>query len=100
MLLDFGYRHSPSPQALFLAKNHMTGPLLSLGRQLAALGSGTPFDPLGMGYNLGRTREDSVRMLGSLVAEAETATDKLRADLPADYPFAQTQQTITALPQL
>ena len=36
-----------------LAKNHMTGPLLSLGRHLATLGWGTPFDPLSVGYNLG-----------------------------------------------
>jgi hypothetical protein len=100
VLLDFGYRYSPSPQALFLAKNHMTGPLLSLGKYLATLGSGTPFDSLSMGYNLGRTREDSIRLLGLLLAEAELETSKLHDDLPADYPFAQIQQTVSALPQL
>jgi hypothetical protein len=78
----------------------MTGPLLSLGRHLATLGSGPPFDSLSMGYNLGRTHEDSVRILGRLLAEAGAETEKLRPDLPAGYPFAQIQQTVTALPQL
>jgi hypothetical protein len=100
ILLDFGYRHPPAPLALGLAKNHMTGPLLVLGRQLATLGTGTPFDPLSMAYNLGRTRDDSVRLLGAIVAEAEAETEKLRPDLPANFPFAQLQQTKTALATL
>lgn len=99
VLLDFGYRYA-SPKALFHAKNHMTGPLLALGRQLATLRSGTPFDSLSMGYNLGRTREDSVRLLGHLLAEAEAETEKLRSDLPASYPFAQVQQTLAEITQL
>jgi hypothetical protein len=78
----------------------MTGPLLALGRQLATLGSGTPFDPLSMGYNLGRAREDSARLLGRLVAEAKAETERLRPDLPATYPFAQLDQTLSAIPQL
>jgi hypothetical protein len=98
-LLDLAYRHA-SARALFHAKIHMTGPLLNLGRHLATLGSGTPFDSLSMGYNLGRTHEDSVRILGRLLTEAKGETDKLRPDLPANYPFAQIQQTLNALPQL
>jgi hypothetical protein len=98
-LLDLSYRHRP-PGALFHAKNLMTGPLHSLCQHLATLGSGPPFDSLSMGYNLGRTHEDSVRILGRLLAEANTETEKLRPDLPADYPFAQLQQAVTALPQL
>ena len=98
-LLDLGYRHS-SPTALFHAKSHMTGPLLSLGKHLATLGSGTSFDSLSMGYNLGRTHEDSVRILGRLLGEAGVETEKLRPDLPAGYPFTQIQRTVTALPQL
>lgn len=98
-LLDLGYRYG-SAAALFHAKSQMTGPLLSLGRHLATLGSGVPFDPLSMGYNLGRTHEESVRLLGRLLDEAAAETQKLRSALPAGYPFAQTQQTRAALPQL
>lgn len=98
-LLDLAYRYS-SPRALFQAKGHMTGPLLSLGRRLAELGSGPPFDSLSMGYNLGRTREESVRILGRLLAEAAGEMEKLRPDLPTNYPFGQIQRTVNALPQL
>jgi hypothetical protein len=98
-LLDLGYRHG-SRTASFHAQGHMTGPVLSLGRHLATLGSGPPFDSLSMGYNLGRTHEDSVRILGRLLAEAGAEMEKLRPDLPAGYPFTQIQRTVTALPQM
>lgn len=99
LLLDLGYRHG-SARAMALAKNHMTGPLLSLGRHLATLGWGTPFDPLSVGYNLGTGLETSKRILGRLLAETEAETQALRADLPANFPFAQTALTISTLPQL
>jgi hypothetical protein len=99
VLLDVAYRYD-SAIAMSLAKNHMTGPLLKLGRHLATLGCGMPFDPLGIGYNLGRDRESAKRMLGRLLAETEAETQALRADLPADFPFAQTPLTISKLPEL
>jgi len=98
-LLDIGYRYA-APPAAFLAKNHMTGPLHRLGKHLATLGTGTPFDPLSVGYNLGIDRASSVRLLRGLLEEAEAETQKLRADLPADYPFAQIPQTLATLSQL
>jgi ferritin-like protein len=97
-LLDLRYRHS-SARAMFFARGHMNA-LSSLGKHLATLGSGLPFDSLSMGYNLGRTRAESIRILGHLLAEADAEAEKLRPDLPPDYPFLQIQQTVTALPQL
>jgi hypothetical protein len=99
VLLDVGYRYD-SATAMGLAKQHMTGPLLRLGEHLATLGSGTPFDLLRVGYNLGRDRETSTRMLGRLLAETEVETQALRDELPADFPFAQTPLTIASLPKL
>lgn len=99
VLLDLSYRHG-SARAMALAKNHMTGPLLKLGKHLATLGCGTPFDPLGVGYNLGQDRATAKRMLGRLLAETEAETEALRADLPVDFPFAQTPLTISKLSEL
>jgi len=99
VLLDIGYRYD-SAAAMGLAKRHMTGPLLGLGEHLATLGSGTPFDLLRVGYNLGRDRETAKRMLGRLLAEAEVETQALRAELPPGFPFAQIPQTIASLPSL
>jgi hypothetical protein len=99
VLLDIGYRYGSAP-AMALAKNHMTGPLLKLGMHLATIGCGTPFDPLGIGYNLGTDRKTAKRMLGQLLAETEAETQALRHELPADFPFAQTPLTISQLPQL
>ncbi len=99
LLLDIGYRHGSAP-AMGLAKNHMTGPLLRLGRHLASLGWGTPFDPLSVGYNLGTDLDASKRILRRLLDETEAETQALRDDLPASFPFAQTPLTISTLPQL
>lgn len=99
VLLDIGYRYGSAP-AMALAKNHMTGPLLKLGRHLATMGCGTPFDPLGVGYNLGLERESAKRMLDRLLAETDAETQALRDELPADFPFAQTPLTSSTLPQL
>lgn len=99
VLLDIAYRYG-SATAMALAKSHMTGPLLMLGRHLATLGCGTPFDPLSVGYNLGHDRETTKRLLGHLLAEAQAETEALRSDLPATFPFAQTPLTISKLSQL
>lgn len=99
VLLDIAYR-GQAPLAGFLAQNHMKGSLLILGEHLATLSCGTPFDPLSMGYNLGNTRADSIQLLGRLLAETQSVTDQLAGELPANYPFGQVQQTVTALSQL
>ena len=98
-LLDFSYRYE-APVPMGLSKEHMTGPLLFLGKHLAALGVGIPFDPLSMGYAMGTDRASSVRLLGRLVSEAETLAQRIRERLPGDFPFAQTQRTLSALEQL
>jgi ferritin-like protein len=99
VLLDVAYRHG-SATAMALAKSHMTGPLIMLGRHLATRGCGMPFDPLSVGYNLGRDLEATKRLLGRLLAEAQAETEALRADLPATFAFAQTPMTISKLSQL
>jgi hypothetical protein len=98
-LLDFSYRYE-ALVPMGLSKAHMTGPLLSLGRHLAALGVGIPFDPLSMGYAMGTDRAASVRLLGRLVGEADGLAQRLRERLPGDFPFTQTQQTLSALERL
>lgn len=98
-LLDFSYRHE-APITMGLSKKHMTGPLLSLGKHLAALGVGTPFDPLSMGYAMGIDRASTVRLISHLVREADGLAQQIRGRLPGDFPFAQTQRTLSALEQL
>lgn len=98
-LLDIAYRHAV-PQAAFLSKSHMTGPLHRLGKHLPTLGTGAPFDPLGVGYNLGTDRATSLALVRRLLNEAETETQRLRDELPTDYPFAQIPQTLSTLSAL
>jgi hypothetical protein len=98
-LLDFSYRYE-APIPMGLSKRHMTGPLSSLGKHLAALGVGIPFDPLSMGYAMGTDRASSVRLLSHLVREADGLAQQIRERLPGDFPFAQTQQTLSALERL
>jgi hypothetical protein len=98
-LLDLSYRYE-APVSMGLSKEHMTGPLLFLGKHLAALGVGISFDPLSMGYAMGTDRAFSVRLLSRLVSEADGLAQRIREHLPGDFPFAQTQQTLSALEQL
>jgi hypothetical protein len=96
VLLDLSYR-TGDPTPTGLAKDHMTGPLLELGRLLADRGEGLPFDPLSMGYAPGVDVEASRRFIRRLVLETEAATDAVRDLLPPAFPFSQTRQTLQAL---
>ncbi|MGH8906689.1 MAG: ferritin-like domain-containing protein [Egibacteraceae bacterium] len=94
-LLDLHYRGHPLARQLAVA--HMVGPLYSLGTHLTGLGVGLPFDPLSMGYAPGVDRDNTVRLLLRLISETDAATQRLRAYLPPEFPFDQTQQTRDAL---
>jgi hypothetical protein len=61
----------PAADATGQAVSHLSLVLNPLGQYLAGLGVGLPFDPLSMGYNLGRDVAGSVRVLRRLVAETE-----------------------------
>jgi hypothetical protein len=95
-LLDLSYR-SADPIPMGLAKAHMTGPLLVLGQQIARDGAGLPFDPLSMGYSVGKERAATVRLLGHLARETHAWTERLRDGLPDEFPFEQVEDTIKAL---
>jgi rubrerythrin len=86
MLLDLGYRHAMP--TFNIAKRHMTEPLTTLGRALAAKGDGMPFDLLSMGYACGVDRAGSVEVVRRLADEADRVAQGLAAagELPADYP--------------
>jgi hypothetical protein len=98
-LLDIAYR-TDNARVMGLSKAHMTGPLLELGKLLAARHVGLPFDPLSMGYNLGRDTRASLRLTHALVKEADGFTQQLRALLPEGFPLSQTQETLDALQTL
>ena len=97
MLLDLSYRHPSAASLKGNSISHMTGPLFRLGRHLATLGTGLPFDPLSMDYSPGTNIAATLRILRHLLSEAEQHTTALRAHLPATYPFTTNQQTLERL---
>jgi photosystem II stability/assembly factor-like uncharacterized protein len=94
-LLDLHYRGHP--RARDLAIDHMTGPIRTLGTHLAGLGAGLPFDPLSMGYAPGVDSDSTVRLLLRLLDETDAITQRLREQLPEDFPFDQIRVTREAL---
>ncbi len=98
-LLDISYR-TDNALVMGLAKGHMTGPLLEIGKLLATRHVGLPFDPLSMGYNLGKDAHASLLLTRILVKEADDFAQQLGALLPEDFPFFQTQETLDGLQQL
>jgi hypothetical protein len=96
MLLDLSYRR-PGGGLLGKAIIHMKEPLWRLGKHLATLGTGLPFDPLSMGYAPGTDPAASLRILRHLLGEAEQRTTALRAHLPATYPITTNLQTLEHL---
>jgi hypothetical protein len=75
----------------------MMGPFWSVALKLAAIGAGMPFDPLGLGYSPGVTRENNLRLLSRLLDEADQTEKTLAAVLPADYPADCCRDTPKAL---
>jgi hypothetical protein len=96
LLIDLSYRYG-KPLYMGLAKNHMIFPLHDLGRALAAKEMGLPFDPSGLGYSPGIDEAASVRALILLLQEANTLQDALRDELPDDFSFFTTADTLEAL---
>lgn len=99
VLLSTGYRQG-SAEHIALARGHMMGPFWSLARKLAAMGSGMPFDPLGLGYAPGATRETNARLLTRLLSEADRVEKQLAAVLPSDFPADFCRNTQSALLEL
>lgn len=98
-LLSLGYS-TGSQEHIALAKAHMMGAFWSLARKLASLGAGMPFDPLGLGYAPGVTRQSNTRLLSRLLDETDRFEKRLGAALPSDYPVDCCRGTQSALAQL
>jgi hypothetical protein len=100
ILLDLSYRRTGGGGFLGLAKNHMRDPLWRLGKHLATLGAGLPFDPLSMGYAPGADTNGTLELLRHLLDEAERTTIALRTSLPTNYSFGTNQDTLEALKRM
>lgn len=98
-LLSEGYSHGSS-EHIALARAHMMGPFLALAGKLSVAGAGMPFDPLGIGYSPGLTRQANTRILSHLLNETDKLEKLLNTVLPADYPENFCQMTLTAIKRL
>jgi hypothetical protein len=56
-----------------------------------------PFDPSGLGYSPGIDEAASVRALILLLEEANTLTGAMRDELPDDFSFTTTDDTLDVL---
>jgi hypothetical protein len=84
MLLDLSYRTGERSYLGVAIANHMTGPLMGLGRLLASRGAGLPFDPSNLASDTGHDIATNVRFLKRLVMEAQQSTNRLRAVIGED----------------
>lgn len=84
-LLATGYS-SGSTDLVVASRLHMMGPFMSLSKQLAKMGSGMPFDPLGQGYGRSANNRGSARYIRHLLAETARYEKEIGKDLPSDYP--------------
>jgi Ferritin-like len=98
-LLSLGYTVG-SQDLIALSRGHMMVPFASLARQLARMGSGMPFDPLGQGYLRTARGGGSVRFIRHLLAEADRLEAQIGKNLPSDYAVGFSKATIAALTQL
>ena len=102
-LLSTGYSKG-STDLVLASRTHMMGPFMSLARQLAKMGSGMPFDPLGQGYGRSASNKGSANYLRHLLAETDRFEKQIGKDLPSDYPVgvcSATEQVLTRVePQL
>lgn len=83
-LLATGYS-AGSQELVVASRAHMMGPFMSLARQLAKMGSGMPFDPLGQGYGRSANNRGSVTYMRHLLAETHRFEKEIARDLPSDY---------------
>jgi hypothetical protein len=102
-LLSTGYSKG-STDLVVASRTHMLGPFMSLSKQLAKMGSGMPFDPIGQGYGRSAGNKGSANYLRHLLAETDRFEKQIAKDLPSDYPVgvcAITEQMIKRVePQL
>ena len=98
-LLSIGYS-TGSQDLVAMSRGHMMGPFLSLARQLAKMGSGMPFDPLGQGYMRSAHNGGSTRYLRHLLTETDGVEKHIGKALPSDYPPDFCRATETVLAQL
>ncbi len=98
-LLSTGYSVG-SQEMVGLARGHMMGPFLSLARQLAKMGSGMPFDPLGQGYQASTKNAASIRFIRHLLNEADRLEKEIGSTLPSDFAGDFCRGTMAALTSL
>lgn len=98
-LLSLGYS-TGSQDLIALSRGHMMVPFNSLARQLAKMGSGMPFDPLGQGYLNNVRSGGGIRFIRHLLAEADRLEARVGKDLPSDYAVGFCKATSAALVQL
>ena len=98
-LLATGYSTGTS-DLVVASRAHMMGPFMSLAKQLAKMGSGMPFDPLGQGYGRSASNRGSVSYMRHLLAETDRFEKQIARDLPSDYPVdtcLATEKVLTRL---
>jgi hypothetical protein len=80
-----------------LAVSHMMGPVRSLGRGLASLGAGMPFDALEIPISSGADVKHRLRFVTALLQEGQVAAEAIETSLPPNYPLSINRDTLTEL---
>ncbi|MDP6436326.1 MAG: ferritin-like domain-containing protein [Gammaproteobacteria bacterium] len=86
MLLNLYYR-TGSEALNGMAQRHMREPLQSIAGLLAEYGTGLPFDVLSIGYAPAPDHVGNLEFILRLSEEADTFANKMKSDLPANYPL-------------
>jgi len=90
IFLDYYFRDlNTHSKARSIALTHMVGPFLFLGKHLASMDTGLPFDLLSMGYTPGKNNNSTLDVLRHFVLEAQKFREDLKSTgtLPANAGF-------------
>jgi hypothetical protein len=101
LLLHQSYTDKQNFSVLYdLAKEHMLGPLYSLGSGLAQKTLGMPFDVLSLGYNIGLDPKSNLRFIKQLSEEGRSIADSIEEQLPESFSIDIYNDTIFKLDQI
>jgi len=99
LLLDLYFRHH-LPVYRSLAVAHMTGPVRVIGKYLAPLGTGMPFEAIDVPDSSALDAKHRQRFILALLQEGQTLAESIGPRLPPGYPLALNRETMAALQEI
>ena len=99
LLLDLYFRYHLANYRS-MAVTHMMGPVRAIGKHLAHLGAGKPFEAIAVPDPSVLNAQHRLRFVMALLQEGQAAAEAIGPDLPPDYPLAVNRDTMARLREI